>query len=408
MTSDDPPPELAEDTGDFVESDDEGEIEETCEPRSRYFRDPDTFSSWYCPIRIGEVLHKQYRIEHKLGWGGFSTVWLARDLHTNLLVCLKILSISQHSHMEQRIHFEITKSLNSFDHARNVDPPARFTYKVLVLPVRGPSLNTVCLKVEPDIRIPASRHLLMAVKCLHDAGIIHRGYTDINSGAAMWDIERITHWSTSEVYKRIRRPRKVPLCDDENRYIGDLVEDWDATWNFPSDLLRPSLSLGDFSHAVLASEVKKSVQWPLTFCAPERYHGQETTFASDMWGFMLLFVQLYSSVCLSYGGGSDLVSRVVGALGPFPEEWEGNCTLINSHDWWYDQTGQFPHTDHGSPYTTLEEKLAYRRPDATPEELEIASKVIRKGLRYKPEERITAAQLLEDPSFKALLAYYER
>lgn len=33
----------------------------------------------FYPVRIGELLHDRYRIITKLGFGGFSTVWLARD-----------------------------------------------------------------------------------------------------------------------------------------------------------------------------------------------------------------------------------------------------------------------------------------------------------------------------------------
>lgn len=49
--------------GDFVDSDDECDVESDAEPRKRYWE------GLYCPLRIGEVLNSQYRIEHKLGCG---------------------------------------------------------------------------------------------------------------------------------------------------------------------------------------------------------------------------------------------------------------------------------------------------------------------------------------------------
>lgn len=44
----------------------------------------------YYPIMIGNVLHDRYHIADKLGFGGSSTVWLARDLYLKRYVALKV------------------------------------------------------------------------------------------------------------------------------------------------------------------------------------------------------------------------------------------------------------------------------------------------------------------------------
>lgn len=54
----------------------------------------ETLSSYrpggYHPAMIGDTLHDRYIIADKLGFGGYSTVWLARDTLQNKYVALKI------------------------------------------------------------------------------------------------------------------------------------------------------------------------------------------------------------------------------------------------------------------------------------------------------------------------------
>lgn len=40
----------------------------------------DYLSARYYPVRIGEVFFSKYQVVGKLGYGAYSTVWLARDL----------------------------------------------------------------------------------------------------------------------------------------------------------------------------------------------------------------------------------------------------------------------------------------------------------------------------------------
>jgi len=47
-------------------------------------------------MHIGEVLIGRYVILQKLGWGHFSTVWLAKDIKFNTFVALKIQRSASH------------------------------------------------------------------------------------------------------------------------------------------------------------------------------------------------------------------------------------------------------------------------------------------------------------------------
>ena len=46
----------------------------------------------YHPVELGDKFSNRYVVEHKLGYGGYSTVWLARDLLQERLVALKIMA----------------------------------------------------------------------------------------------------------------------------------------------------------------------------------------------------------------------------------------------------------------------------------------------------------------------------
>ncbi|PFH32728.1 putative cell-cycle-associated protein kinase SRPK [Besnoitia besnoiti] len=52
----------------------------------------------YHPVEIGEIYNRRYRIEAKLGWGHFSTVWLATDLQSSPLeyVAIKFQKSAKH------------------------------------------------------------------------------------------------------------------------------------------------------------------------------------------------------------------------------------------------------------------------------------------------------------------------
>ena len=57
----------------------------------------------YHPIIIGDLLHQRYHIVDKLGYGGYSTIWLARETRLNRYVALKVGVVDSHSHEIQAL-----------------------------------------------------------------------------------------------------------------------------------------------------------------------------------------------------------------------------------------------------------------------------------------------------------------
>ncbi|KAI3391943.1 hypothetical protein diail_6589, partial [Diaporthe ilicicola] len=82
-----------EDWGDYISEDDEEYVTASTEGFDAYVVRVGPPGPPCYPVTIGEIIQgsgKSYRIEHKLGHGAFSTIWLAYEIETNTSVALKI------------------------------------------------------------------------------------------------------------------------------------------------------------------------------------------------------------------------------------------------------------------------------------------------------------------------------
>lgn len=214
----------------------------------------------------------------------------------------------------------------------------------------------------------------------------------------MWGIASLDDYNTDTKYKYLGRPQKIALAPDMWRQ-GELVR----PMNVPENLLRESIYLGDFGISIKAgTSVSEKVQSPAAYCAPERFHNVDPSFASDMWSYMCLFTELYVGFQPFYRNWNPaLVSHVVHALGPLPEQWKDHYNADGTNeDWWYDKN-TIP-----DPTMTLEAMIERLRPETSPKERSLVLAILAKGFCYLPEHRITATQLLQDPSFNAFMAIY--
>lgn len=129
-----------QDWGDFVDSDEEPDVEFACE-------DINLFPRGFCyPISIGEIIVERYRIIHKLGHGAFSTVWMAQDMLEKKDVALKILMLGNPDDRDcdmQSDMIGIAKDLTYLlvYHQTFMLPSPHGQHRVFVLPLQGPSLR---------------------------------------------------------------------------------------------------------------------------------------------------------------------------------------------------------------------------------------------------------------------------
>lgn len=176
---------------DWGDVDDEDEIEELTEGVDAYWFS--VFPGPPCyPLCLGDVIRgnaKSYRIEHKLGHGAFSTVWLAFEIESHTTVALKISrTTTKAGEDEYRAHQQIRQAIPDASNHHLVTSSSAFSlpgrtasdsHFVLVLPVIGPDLHTYLWSwgKTPDdsTRMCIARDVLRSLACLHAHNFIHRG-----------------------------------------------------------------------------------------------------------------------------------------------------------------------------------------------------------------------------------------
>ncbi|KAJ6138827.1 hypothetical protein N7471_005313 [Penicillium samsonianum] len=309
------------DFGDFVSNEDEGlDLEEVVEPWHKYAI-KETPNVFY-PIYLGEVLNERYLVEHKVGFGGGSTVWMAHDLHDKRDVALKVMSLGDWGENEYRMQNEILQNVQDTSHL--VMYLGTFLipgneHRVLVFPLMGQCISPIELKKIPMAsRMSAARQLLETFEHLHTAGIVHR---DLNERNCMWGMAPLHNLNRSAKYEAVGRPLKqtIPFVDLWKK--GELVRAVEV----PENLRTEEFFLGDFGLAKKLSDSETQLGYPPSqFCSPERLHGKDPSLACDMWSYMVIFTVLYLRFTPfpSWVEGG-IISGFVARLGPLPEKWKG-------------------------------------------------------------------------------------
>ncbi|KAL4767935.1 kinase domain protein [Aspergillus nidulans var. acristatus] len=362
----------------------------------------------YYPVRIGDVYHTRYEVAGKLGYGAYSTSWLCKDLQSKNYRVLKVsTSLPDYPTATDR-------ELRAYEHLAKVDSshPGQSLIRELYdsFDLQSPGSTHRCLVLQPmnmtllemmrmnprPFDLPllkmTVKRLLLALDFLHaEAEVIHADLKTDNLMLSLEDSSMLADFATAE--SENPSPRKVI---DQSRIIYCSRKFRRPTGGRNYGLL----VLCDFGEARVGKTQESG-----PFVQPHIYRAPEVIFempwgsAIDIWNLAGLIWDLFEGQHL-FGdifdprGGHDPfrhLALMVALVGPPPTEFVQRSETTEQC---FDSRGDWI-AHHEAPVPsvaleTLETRL-------TGKEKELFLAFIRSMLKWMPEERKTAKQLLEHP-----------
>ncbi|KAI1307727.1 kinase domain protein [Xylaria venustula] len=357
----------------------------------------------YYPVRIGEVFANRYQVVGKLGFGYFSTVWLARDLQKHRHVTLKVL-ICSHT-LGDSVNTEL--AMYERVQQRRSRHPGRNNVRSLLdsFTVTGPEGEHLCLVHRPLGRSVADilhqhrspgfqtnflrsllKDLLLAVDYLHtECQIIH---TDISTTNILYNVYDHSVFSDFEE-EEIRNPCRRKEVDGRVIY---------ASRGFRYSSKVGNAVLCDFGVSVFGDEEHYGVVQPTFYRSPEVTLDASWDYKIDLWNIGCVIWSLYERRDLFRGLDPEhqeyrsraQLAEIIAVLGPPPKNLLARGRLTSE---FFSSEGQFIAGIDIPASTSLEAMEINLEGNEKKRFLKFMGKM----LQWDPAQRGTARELFKDP-----------
>ncbi|KAG6008247.1 hypothetical protein E4U43_000189 [Claviceps pusilla] len=389
----------------------------------------------YHPIHmddyLGRAQEKRYRVLHKLGHGGFSTVWLCRDEQLRRYVAIKVMTadvspdqVAELSFMQQldRGHLGaryIALPLDSFE----VDGP-NGTHQCLVLPLLGqassPELWHHWEDPAPVLR-ELCRQAVQALDCLHKSGI---GHGDFRPANLLIKLRNLDSLDEHQLLSLIGSPEPgqvftsnakddLPACSP--RYLLPAAK----LAKLSQTHMLPEIALIDFGQSYLACAPPPDLGTPECYLPPEMLIDERSDpvgLPCDIWalGCTLFEMRLQIPLFDTLYGPDEVLDEMVTFFGKFPPHWWAKWKQREDYR---DAKGAPLRRKidvHGEGYTlnsvlrgtrqimtTIDGVLQVVKTMAFPEEeMDLLRDLILRVCAYAPGDRMDTGQILQHPWFQ--------
>ncbi|KAM0377548.1 hypothetical protein ACHAPY_006716 [Fusarium culmorum] len=371
----------------------------------------------YHPVELGETLKDgRYKVLHKLGWGGFSTTWAAKDQKTNSYVAVKVKISKDKDTRELEVlqalsalpkHHPGSSHINQLRDHFTIDGPNGF-HECLVLEITGPNIDdAACSRLPANIVKVVAKQILQGLDFLAANDIAHGDLHTRNVTLAVSDVNSL---SEADFVARLGKIETGPVT----RLDGGHLED-----NFPTQIIRPasfptsdimpenpSVKIIDFGQAFFGNNAPNTLHNPIAVRAPEIVFGDQLDLRVDLWSAGCLIFELVTGqppfASMQYP--RSLVEQMLQEIpDELPIRWQAKWQVM--HEELAQDRAMWPEYE-GDEIFTLQEWLdeCYCFHDMkdgfTKEELASLAEAIGRMLRFEPSLRATASEMLVHDLFR--------
>ncbi|KAF5688352.1 kinase domain-containing protein [Fusarium denticulatum] len=372
----------------------------------------------YHPIDIGDHLGDRYRVVHKLGYGGFSTIWLARDEIASKYVAVKI-GIANSDHREVDIIRQLSHPshglqqgyvLPILDHFYITGPNG--THPCFVTALARCSLRDAQDTAHPYMfQLPVARYIaaqmVNVVVYIHSRGLVHG---DLHLGNFLLRLPfTLDHLSDKKIYEKFGTPNPEPIVREDGQPLPSGVPShvywpiWMAKAGDKLTLSKSKIILADFGTAFYPNRKPRfGYSTSLDICPPEARFEPTTplAFSADIWTLahaiwaVMGLRTIFGSFLLSE---DDVTQEQVDTLGRLPDEWWNKW---DARSRWFmedgsNKNGGCPEKLEGRFKSSIQDpRRKYGMEILGEEESHAFKEMIQWMLSYRPGHRPTAEQLL--------------
>lgn len=318
----------------------------------------------YHPVALGDVLGDggRFRVVHKLGFGGYATVWLCHDKTSKKWRAIKIMAAAASTpDCADLKALELFKGVDPDELAANhiqlaldhfwIDGP-NGRHLCFVLPFLGTNLTYLYGRYGhvPDLMKDICFQLVKALEFIHSHGLCHGDFRPDNILIRL--AEGVDEWEEEMVMKKLLGPPAlVPV-----EHVDGLEAEREREPGVPAYLVECSsihygsgacaseIAVIDFGVSYHASQppVGKGTGIPMPYAAPEELLEQDQYlgFCTDIWALGVTIAKVrcgFTPFADEYDDFLGGLEKLEAIMGPMPEPyrtaWKGcNGVFINCQD----------------------------------------------------------------------------